>query len=96
MPWQYASASPPAQERATSARWNTCTTARAESRRSREYTYDKEGRIDTVTEKDLGYLNDAREQVDSSGNPTSDPDLEFDRVTKYYYGTFFGVEKVSD
>ena len=56
-----------------------------------EYTYDSEGRIDTVTKLDLGHLDENRNQVDYQGNPVDGSDLDFPRVTKYTYGTFFGV-----
>ncbi len=58
-----------------------------------KYTYDKEGRIATETEIDFGYLNENRQSVNYSGEVIENPDLEFDRVTTYYYGDFFGFEK---
>lgn len=56
-----------------------------------EYTYDSEGRIDTVTKLDLGHLDENRNQVDYQGKPVDGSDLDFPRVTKYTYGTFYGV-----
>ena len=58
-----------------------------------KYTYDEKGRIATETEIDLGYLNENRESVNYSGDPVEDPKLDFDRVTTYYYGDFFGFEE---
>ena len=58
-----------------------------------KYTYDKEGRIATETEIDLGYINENRQSVNYSGDIIENPDLEFDRVTTYYYGDFYGVEE---
>lgn len=58
-----------------------------------KYTYDSEGRIETETEIDLGHLDEDRNQVNYNGEIVEDPDLDFDRVTVYTYGTYYGVNE---